>query len=306
MNLYDEDEHLVASVSEFVMGSVAAGDVVVIIATRAHREAIEVCLRGRGVDFERSREAGQYLTFDAAEMLSTFTDGGELDGDRFRTIVGGLVDRLSADGRRVRAFGEMVALLWENGDVAAAIELESLWNELARTHRFSLYCAYPMASLVSHGDVMATSKVCEHHSDVLAPRSYESRSTSPTGSDDPEERSQLFVPVMSAVAAARRFVRETLVAWHEADLVDDATLVASELATNAVRHAGSAFRLTIVRTDSRLRIAVQDISPQEPSRRDPRSSVPGGRGLAVIELLCVRWGSEPRVDGKVVWAELAR
>ena len=172
----------------------------------------------------------------------------------------------------------MVALLWENGDVAAAIELESLWNELARTHRFSLYYAYPMASLVSHGDVMATSKVCEHHSDVLAPRSYESRPTSPTGSDDPEERSQLFVPVMSAVAAARRFVRETLVAWHEADLVDDATLVASELATNAVRHAGSAFRLTIVRTDSGLRIAVQDISPQEPSRRDPSSSVPGGRG----------------------------
>ena len=239
-------------------------------------------------------------------MLSTFADGDELDPNRFMTIIGGLIDRLSADGRRVRAFGEMVALLWDAGEVAAAIELESMWNDLARTHRFSLYSAYPMASLAACGDIMATTQVCDHHSQVLAPRSYESPSPSRKPVDDAAERCQLFVPAVSAVAAARRFVQATLVAWDDTDLVGDATLVASELATNAVRHASSAFRLTIGRTEAVVRIAVDDISPAPPARRDPTPAVPGGRGLAIIEMLSVRWGSEAHVDGKVVWAELAR
>ena len=228
VNLYDDDEHLVTSVAQFVSGAIRAGDVAVVVATQAHRDAIEVRLRREGIDCERLRKSGHYLPFDAAEMLSSISDGTELDADRFEAAVGGLLDRLLARGCRVRAFGEMVALLWEAGNVAGAIELESLWNALARTRRFSLYSAYPMASLAAGGDVTATSQLCEHHSYVLAPRSYESPRPSRRLVDDSTERSELFVPVVSAVAAARRFVRETLAAWDANDLVSDATLIASE------------------------------------------------------------------------------
>ena len=58
-----------------------------------------------------------------------------------------MVAQAAQNGRRVRAFGEMVALLWSEGNQAAAIRLEELWNELALSQTFCLFCAYSMDSL---------------------------------------------------------------------------------------------------------------------------------------------------------------
>ena len=77
------------------------------------------------------------------------------------------VPLLERDGRRVRAFGEMVALLWAQGNQAGAIRLEELWNDLARTHLFSLLCGYPMNAFSRQNDVPPFSEVCTCHSRVL-------------------------------------------------------------------------------------------------------------------------------------------
>ena len=77
------------------------------------------------------------------------------DPARFAEVVGGLIERVRAasgsEARGVAAFGEMVALLWMEGKADAAIRIEELWNDLARTHAFSLRCAYPMSSFYRAG-----------------------------------------------------------------------------------------------------------------------------------------------------------
>jgi anti-sigma regulatory factor (Ser/Thr protein kinase) len=304
VNFFDDDADLVKAVVEYVAAGLLAGDPVVIVATPARRDAIERRVRGAGFDADRAREAGDYLCLDAAQVLSAIMIGTEPDPDRFQSVAGDLLRRLGAGGRRVRAFGEMVALLWDAGNVSGAIELESLWNELAETQQFSLYCAYPLASLVAAGDLTAANRICEHHSNMIGPRSYGSAPSFPPRTDSGTERSEVFVPVTSAAAAARRFVAETLDGWDENGLRNEALVITSELATNAVKHASSAFRITLRREDSCVRIAVQDISPAPPAQRDPIAGLPGGRGLVIVDRLSQRWGTESRADGKTVWAEL--
>jgi anti-sigma regulatory factor (Ser/Thr protein kinase) len=246
------------------------------------------------------------LFLDAAETLAGFMADSGPDRARFRQVVGGVIERAGRGGRGVRAFGEMVALLWEAGDVAGAIELESLWNDLAHHFQFSLYCAYPLSLLEANGDLDAINQVCRHHSGVLAPLSYQRRSATAPDVGAAPERDELFLPVPEAVGAVRQFVRDALAGWDESELADDASLVASELATNAVRHADSAFRFVISRRDAVVRVAVHDVSPALPVRRDCDLENFGGRGVAMVERLSVRWGTEQRAGGKVVWAELLR
>ena len=84
---------------------------------------------------------------DAADTLAKFMGDGLPDCASVQGVCAGeCIAQLAADGRHVHAFGEMVALLWAEGKRHAAIRLEELWNELGKSHRFALFCAYPMAS----------------------------------------------------------------------------------------------------------------------------------------------------------------
>jgi anti-sigma regulatory factor (Ser/Thr protein kinase) len=106
-----------------------------------------------------------------------------------------------------------------------------------------------------------------------------------------------------AVAGARRFVRACLVTHHRGESADDVELVVSELATNAVRHASTAFSVTLASRLESLVLTVRDASDSQPSyvRDDPYGS--GGRGLRIVDAHCSRWGISPAVDGgKEVWA----
>ena len=108
-------------------------------------------------------------------------------------------------------------------------------------------------------------------------------------------------------AAARRFVRETLAAWGRPDLIDDAALVATELATNAVLHARSGFTIALCRgPEGTIRVAVRDASLGRPRPRRAGPLEGGGRGLRLVEALATVWGTDLLPDGKVVWAELGR
>jgi anti-sigma regulatory factor (Ser/Thr protein kinase) len=105
---------------------------------------------------------------------------------------------------------------------------------------------------------------------------------------------------------ARRLVVGALAEWGcDATLVQDAAVVVSELATNAVVHAGSPFSISAELEDGLLRVAVEDACPLSVAMRgggleDPQPT----HGLGLIEALCARWGVEGSPRGKVVWAEL--
>lgn len=109
-----------------------------------------------------------------------------------------------------------------------------------------------------------------------------------------------------SAATARGLVRTALGAWRLEQLTDAATLVVSELVTNAVQHArGDAVRLVITRPGATfVRLAVVDTSKLQPVRREAGEAEEGGRGLALVGLLAARWGADPLPWGKRVWAEL--
>lgn len=306
VGFYDTDADLVATIGEHLVSGSRRDGALLVVASRAHRAGIGDALAAAGIDVDAALAGGRYVALDAAETLDRFMVGGLPDRRRFAAVIGQVVASLEQSGRRVWAFGEMVSLLWDAGQVAGAIELEHLWNELARQHSFSLYCAYPIGSLAASDDVVAASRICAHHSGVIAPASYRSDAVTPPGVAA-THRAQLFVPVPEAVRAARQFVVETVTAWSEDGLVDDAAIVGTELATNALRHASSSFRVVLEWQEASVRLAVHDVSTALPVRRRPDLSAEGGRGVALVESLSADWGAELLPDGgKVVWSRLPR
>jgi anti-sigma regulatory factor (Ser/Thr protein kinase) len=118
------------------------------------------------------------------------------------------------------------------------------------------------------------------------------------------------VPALRAPRAARAFVTETLTAWHvEADGVEAAKLVVSELVTNAVLHAPESPTISVDlrMTDDVVRVLVTDAGVHEPERRadpDP-GTAETGRGVWLVDAFTQRWGTETHgQDGKTVWCEL--
>src|ERR1700687_2808081 len=176
VQFYSDDSFLLDALSKFVGTALGAGDSAIVIATQAHLDGLAQRLRARGLDIAKSARRGRYVALDAAETLSKFMRNGQPDPKLFANTVGHVVARASAaaEGKnpRVAAFGEMVSLLWADGNAHAAIRLEQLWNDLARTHSFSLRCAYPMSSFCreEHGDLLL--KICAEHSDVIPGESY--------------------------------------------------------------------------------------------------------------------------------------
>lgn len=290
VQFYETDAELIAGAGGYLADGADAGAVAIVIATEAHRGALEGYLRDAGVDVG----AGTVVSLDAAATLALFTRDGGVDGDAFFEVIGSLVRAAAATGRPVCAYGEMVALLWEAGDVIAAIELETLWNELATEVPFSLYCAYRTESVAGHEHADALQQVRHlHDAAVSAP---------------PLETTWRFAAEVSAPAAARRLLTDTLrPAGYDGDLLDDARLLISELAANAVVHARSPFTVSVHSRNSTLRILVRDESRVVPTVREVSSeTAPSGRGMQLVATLATRWGVDLTSDGKVVWAELGR
>ncbi len=298
---YDSDSELIDALAELVVGGLGAGERVLALATASHRTVLTERLTARGLDVAGCERDGSLVLLDAATTLGSFLGTDAVDHDLFRLHVGRRIADAVADGTRLRVFGEMVTLLWDRGLVAAALELESHWNVLVDELDFSLLCAYPTTSL--EGAPLAdVHRVCSLHATLQPPDGYASH-------DFPSDYragapSRLFLPVPEAVASVRRFVTRVLEPWYEPSLLDDAVLIVSELATNAVRHADSPFRVSLDRSADRVRIAVQDVWEKDAEEQQPSEDALGGRGLAIVGALTDRWGTEPLPTGKVVWAEL--
>lgn len=122
----------------------------------------------------------------------------------------------------------------------------------------------------------------------------------------PPREARVSLPVHpSSSGRARRFVTSVLRSWRMPEMTDGAMeLLTSELTTNAVRHAGSAFTVAARYDGERVRIEVDDCSPQPPEPRTPTDDDTGGRGLILVEALADAWGTAPLPGGKRVWFEL--
>jgi signal transduction histidine kinase len=180
VQFYADDSFLLDGLSRFIGTALGAGDAAIVVATRVHREALERRLQARGLSTAKSIRQGRYFVLDAAETLQKFMVEGFPDGARFREVLSSVVVRARGaveKGARVVAFGEMVALLWEDGKYDAAIRLEQLWNELGKEHSFFLHCAYPIKGFSHDHHSEPFLKICSEHSDVIPSDSYTSLDT---------------------------------------------------------------------------------------------------------------------------------
>jgi len=177
VQFYEDDGFLIESVGAFIGGGLGAGDGAIVIGTQAHREALASRLKAQGIDLEAVQSRGQYVSLDAAETLSKFMVRGLPDEALFNKVIGGLVKEMAKDRSGLRAFGEMVALLWADGNGAAAIRLEELWNKLGKTHTFSLFCAYPMDDFAGESNGESFSRICKEHAHVIPVESYSAKTS---------------------------------------------------------------------------------------------------------------------------------
>lgn len=169
VQFYDTSAYLTDAVAGFVEAGLGAGEAVVVVGTPIHREALKRQLRSRGVRVPTSR----YHAFDAGEMLARFMVHGRPDANRFHGAVGALLEKASGGGaRRVRAFGEMVAVLTGEGRWDAALRVEELWGEWVERERLRLLCAYPMSAFPREAHGAALERICAQHDRVVPTETF--------------------------------------------------------------------------------------------------------------------------------------
>jgi hypothetical protein len=164
--IYGDEGELLDTLSGFIGGGLWRGESAIVIATDAHLAQLEMQLRQTGLDIAHFRGDGRYVALPAELTLGRFCEGGWPDEVRFFEVMTPVVERARGAGRAVRAFGEMVALLWSQGQYAGAVRLEHLWSKLIGKESMSLVCAYPRAHF-GKGSLASRRAVQNAHSRLI-------------------------------------------------------------------------------------------------------------------------------------------
>ena len=178
VQFYDSKATLFETLDDFVSSGIEAGDATIVIAVSEHILGLETRMREHGVDLVAARWKGLYIPIDAEDLLAQFMINGMPDEQAFRARIGTILELARQNGRKVRGFGEMVAILWHQGKHEALLRLEALWHAVCLEQSVKLYCAYPSPG-DNPRDAQAVHDVCAAHSRVL-----DGNSRRKTGSDD--------------------------------------------------------------------------------------------------------------------------
>jgi hypothetical protein len=165
VHFYDDEAVFLNSLEAFIVQGLMAGEAVVVIALPAHRSALEFRLRGHGLDLAALEAGEQLLLLDAQATLASFLRDGLPSEVLFEQVLGRLIARLRARHRSVRAFGEMVGILWADGNAAATHRLEELWHAYCQREGLVLYCAYPRSAFAL--EQAALERIGGAHSQVI-------------------------------------------------------------------------------------------------------------------------------------------
>jgi len=168
VQFYESSEFLCDVVARFVARGLRSDSPSLLFVTAQHRQAVHDQLEADGLDPATAIARGRLIFHDARESLDGFMRGGRVDADRFFALIGGVVERVgAAPDTRLRAYGEMVDLLWKEGLPEAALQLEQLWDEVTRTRPLYLLCAYDMENFQLGGDSGPFDRICAAHTRVI-------------------------------------------------------------------------------------------------------------------------------------------
>jgi len=167
---YSDDRCLLEDLTEFIGAALMVGNAAIIVATESHRDSLLQRLQTYGSDIAAALEQGRYISLDAADTLSTFMLKDMPDPGRFLKLFGSLIATAAEAARgeqaRVSVFGEMCHLLWAKGNAEAAIQVEKLGNQLAKTYDVDILCGYSLASVQGGMDSHIFQRICAEHSAV--------------------------------------------------------------------------------------------------------------------------------------------
>jgi signal transduction histidine kinase len=168
VQFYENDDYLINLVGEYL----AEGEKGIVIMTPPHIEMLKEYISNSPLPYE-------LIMLDAQETLDKFMENGLPVMEKFYSVIGGLISTTLKDMQTVnlKTYGEMVALLWENGNQSGAIALEELWNELQNVYKFTLLCAYPIHGFNGDSHSQPFLDICKTHTKVLPSEAYSRLST---------------------------------------------------------------------------------------------------------------------------------
>jgi CheY-like chemotaxis protein len=169
---YSDDTVLLDRVTHFIAVALKAGDAAIVLATKSHRDSLLQRLKAEGVDTDGALHQGTYIPLDAADTLSAVMVNDLPDPVRFFERIGGFIEAAARAAKseepRIVVFGEAVALLQAEGNADAAIRFEQLGNDLPKTHKVDILCAYSLSSFHGEKDEHVFQSICAKHSAVYS------------------------------------------------------------------------------------------------------------------------------------------
>ncbi len=164
VHFHDTDEELVNTLCRFLVPALRPGHAGIVVATKEHLVALRERAGTFGLDLQAATATGQFIALDARELLSRIMANGLPDNTRFHILVQGLLKEVAEKHLHLHIYGEMVALLWKEGNEKGTHLLEELWNNLGRVRPFSLLCGYPKGAFRSEEHAESFSRICNAHS----------------------------------------------------------------------------------------------------------------------------------------------
>jgi hypothetical protein len=170
VKFYADEASLFTTVGAFLSQGLVDGHPAIVIATDAHIEGIERDLDRRTINVPVALARRELVTIRAMEVLGALVHGDHVDAAAFHRVIGDRVEQTVTRHQGsavVRAYGELVDVLWKQGRHDAALRLETLWNQLAQRCGFSLLCGYAMSSFNQETEKLE--QVCAQHTHVVMP-----------------------------------------------------------------------------------------------------------------------------------------
>jgi len=165
---YRDDTSFVDGLARFIDAAIKEGNPVIVITTEAHRGGIRRKLQARGWDVEAAIQEGIYISLDASDTLSTFMVNDWPDATRLFKMAGNLIRDAAKVARseppRVAICGECAPILWAQGKAGAAIQLEKLWDAVARRYDVDILCGYTLTELRRSENSQIFERICAEHS----------------------------------------------------------------------------------------------------------------------------------------------
>jgi PAS domain S-box-containing protein len=305
VQFYETDSALMATLGDFVAQGLAAGDVCIVVATPTHRNALDRHLQDQGIDLNAASMQNRYLSLDAQATLSQFMIDGVPDPVLFTNAMRGVLSQVATSHFPVRIFGEMVAILWAQGNHAAATQLEDLWNELHTVAPFTLLCAYPKSNFAGGIYEGLYAHICKQHTHVL-PAEHDVTATNEGDRLQAMQELQQQARILTAEILERQTVEERLRVSENRyrqlfETATDGIIIVDQLTHRIVETNPAAatlfdmpqehmlgqtpWQVGLFRDEEAYLAAVQSLRHRK-TIQFPSLMIPAGNGQRSVEMVC--------------------